>query len=67
VFGLDAGHLRWLRRSESDWLKYHEVSGKAAIIDKWEKEASQKDRVYILSGAGGGYDDLSNTVCYIED
>jgi hypothetical protein len=57
----------WLKGSKSDWLQYHEVSDEAAIIDKWEKEASQKDRVYILSGVDSRFGDLSDTVYYIED
>jgi hypothetical protein len=38
---------------------------KAKVINKWKKEASQKDRVYILSGVAGPY--VSDTIYYVED
>jgi hypothetical protein len=67
VFGLDAGYLRWLGGSKSEWLKYYEVFDNAEIINKWKKEASQKDRVYILSGVDSCCNGFSDTVYYIED
>jgi hypothetical protein len=55
---LDAGHLRWLKGTKSNYLNSEEF--KAEVTSKWEKEVSQKGRVYILSAVKGKY--LSDTV-----
>jgi CRISPR/Cas system CSM-associated protein Csm5 (group 7 of RAMP superfamily) len=60
---LDSGHLRWLKGTKSKFLDSEE--SKAEVTSKWEKEASQKDRLYILSGVEGGY--VSDTVYYVQD
>jgi hypothetical protein len=62
---LGAGHLKWLKGTKSEFLNYNSEKYKAKVINKWEKEASQKDRVYILSGVEGSY--ISDTVYYVED
>jgi hypothetical protein len=60
---LDAGRLRWLKGTKSDFLNSEEC--KAEATSKWEKEASKKDRLYILSGVGIYY--VSDTVYYVQD
>jgi hypothetical protein len=66
VFGLDIDHIKHLKGTKSKFLlydKYNEAKLEA-VANKWEKEASQKDRIYILSGE---YPYGSNTVYYVEE
>ncbi|CCX06816.1 Protein of unknown function [Pyronema omphalodes CBS 100304] len=56
VFGLDAGHLQWLKVTNGDSCQ--------TFIRTWKEQASQKDRIYILSGEFP-YD--SSTVYYVEE
>ncbi|KAI5798428.1 hypothetical protein FPQ18DRAFT_376130 [Pyronema domesticum] len=65
VFGLDAGHLNYLKGTKSNFLGYNKEGNNAQFINKWEKEASQKDRVYILLDVGLDY--ISDTVYYVDD
>ncbi|CCX32339.1 Protein of unknown function [Pyronema omphalodes CBS 100304] len=64
VFGLNAGHLRCLKGTKSSFLCYYDEDDKAKVINKWGKEASQKYRVYILSGK---FPYNSDTVYYVEE
>ncbi|KAI5800904.1 hypothetical protein FPQ18DRAFT_413555 [Pyronema domesticum] len=68
VFGFGTGHLKWLKGTKSDFLfcklDINYDFDEAEVVNKWEKEASQKDRVYILSGE---YPYNSDTVYYIEE
>ncbi|CCX10004.1 hypothetical protein FPQ18DRAFT_392240 [Pyronema domesticum] len=64
VFGMDAGHLKYLNGTKPWFLGYND-DDKAKVINKWEKEVSQKDRVYIPSSVGCFYN--SDTVYYVED
>ncbi|CCX32325.1 hypothetical protein FPQ18DRAFT_303560 [Pyronema domesticum] len=59
MFGLDAGGLTWLKGTKSNFLTYMNEDYKAEVINKWEKEASQKDRVYIVT--------YFLTVYYVQD
>ncbi|KAI5817705.1 hypothetical protein BZA77DRAFT_343367 [Pyronema omphalodes] len=63
VFGLERGRITWIKGTKSRFMKYKDKA--AEVIEKWEKEASMKDRVYILSGKMGDY--VSDTVYYVED
>ncbi|KAI5820540.1 hypothetical protein BZA77DRAFT_79881 [Pyronema omphalodes] len=65
VFGLDTDHIKHLKGTKSKFLLYNEYSEDKlkAIANKWEKEASQKDNLYILKGE---YPYGSNTVYYVE-
>ncbi|CCX30778.1 hypothetical protein FPQ18DRAFT_375206 [Pyronema domesticum] len=52
VFRLGAGHLWWLQGTKSDFPMCCRPGGmfhfdKAGLINKWQKVASQKDRIYI--------------------
>ncbi|KAI5817704.1 hypothetical protein BZA77DRAFT_386652 [Pyronema omphalodes] len=63
VFGLEKDHIEWLKGTKSDFMSFEDET--AEVIKKWEKEASMKDRIYILSGESGNY--VSDTVYYVED
>ncbi|CCX06568.1 Protein of unknown function [Pyronema omphalodes CBS 100304] len=67
VFGLSAGRLKYLKGTKSNFLSCNgtSFSDKQRFSNRWEKEASQKDLIYILSGAEGDY--VSDTVYYIQD
>ncbi|KAI5812293.1 hypothetical protein BZA77DRAFT_359573 [Pyronema omphalodes] len=69
AFGLDECHLGYLKGSKSRFLCLDKVYGisDTELMEKWQEEASQKDRIYILSGNDSLVGDLSDTVYYIED
>ncbi|KAI5817696.1 hypothetical protein BZA77DRAFT_292224 [Pyronema omphalodes] len=63
VFGLENDCTEHLKGTNSGFMNFEDET--AEVIKKWEKEASMKDRVYILSGESVEYP--SGTVYYVED
>ncbi|CCX34582.1 hypothetical protein FPQ18DRAFT_335959 [Pyronema domesticum] len=69
VFGLDRGCLRWLKGTYTRFCGCDQRQSKSRVsrkefITMWEEQASQKDRIYILSGEG---DYGSSTVYFVEE
>ncbi|KAI5817695.1 hypothetical protein BZA77DRAFT_343359 [Pyronema omphalodes] len=59
VFGLAKDHISFLKGTKSNFLYYDD--DKSKVINKWEKEVSQKDHIYIQSGW------LAGIIYYVED
>ncbi|KAI5817685.1 hypothetical protein BZA77DRAFT_30986 [Pyronema omphalodes] len=64
VFGLKERGLTWLKGRKS-YIIYCPGESEEKIQNEWENQASQKDRIYLISAFGADY--ARDTVYYDED